>query len=85
MSSRYFGLARQGLVFGAGMSVVSLGAMLSPAVIGGLYHQYGNYDRALQLTMLLCVAGASTILTLAPPTRFEAAPIDGCRGKGDLQ
>jgi MFS family permease len=73
MSSRYFGLARQGLVFGAGMSVVSLGAMLSPAIIGGLYHQYGNYDRALQLTILLCVAAASIILTLAPPTRFEAA------------
>jgi MFS family permease len=73
MSSRYFGLSRQGLVFGAGMSVVSLGAMLSPAIIGALYRQHGNYDRALQLTIILCVAAAAIILTLATPPRFEPA------------
>jgi predicted MFS family arabinose efflux permease len=85
MSSRYFGLARQGLVFGVGMSVVSLGAMLSPAIIGGLYHRYGNYDRALQLSILLCVAAASIMLTLAPPTKLEAAPSMDAAGMGDFQ
>jgi MFS family permease len=74
MSSRYFGLSRQGLVFGAGLSVVSLGAIVSPAIIGALYRQYGNYDRALQLTIALCAVAAAIVMTLAPAPGLESAP-----------
>ncbi len=67
--SRYFDVGRQGAVFGAAVSVFNGGAVLAPALVGGLYAWSGSYGAGLLVSAAGCAISAGIILQLVryPP------------------
>ncbi len=64
LTSRYFGLAHYGKIYGLQYAVFSAGAAMSPPVFGWVYDTAGSYSAAFTFVSVLFVAGAAALLFL---------------------
>jgi MFS family permease len=63
-TSRYFGMAQYGRIYGVLYMVFGIGSAVAPPLYGWVRDTYGNYDRALFVAAIAFVAGALVLLTL---------------------
>lgn len=71
MSSRYFGLANYGLVFGIFISVYGMAIGLGSWLIGRVFDTYGSYAPGLMVLTAAAAVAAALIITLGKPPETE--------------
>ena len=71
LSSRYFGLRRQGQISGIFYALVALGLATGEYGYGLIQSRSGSYDAAILSAIVLLVSGAALVLTLG---RYNYAP-----------
>ena len=64
LTSRYFGLAHYGKLYGLQYSVFGLASGLSPFIFGRIFDRTHSYQLALYTAAVLFVLGAAVLLTL---------------------
>ncbi|MCP3732138.1 MFS transporter [Sphingomonas sp. MG17] len=74
LCARYMGLKSFGVLFGAMVGALSLGAALGPLIAGAFYDQFGSYALFLIVTMAISAATGIAIATLGEPRFGRSAP-----------
>jgi MFS family permease len=70
LTSRYFGLAHYGAIYGGQYVFFSVGAGLAPVAFGRAYDVFGNYENVLIIVAVMSVIGAGLMLTLGRYPKF---------------
>lgn len=74
LTSRYFGMANYGRIYGVIYMPYAIGASLSPLVYGAVRDGTGSYDAMLLAAAVLFAAGGTALLTLGRyPSTFAHA------------
>ena len=77
-SSRFFGKANFGALFGFIIGLVTLGAGVGPMIAGIAFDTFGTYEPALLAAIPLCLMSAGLILSLGRyPESFEQSETPG--------
>jgi MFS family permease len=76
LTSRYFGLAHYGKLYGMQYSVFGLASGLSPFVFGRIFDRTHSYQLALYAAAVLFVVGAAILLTLGRYPTFTVSEPD---------
>ena len=69
--ARYFGMKSYGAIYGTIYGFFALGAGVGPVVFGKFYDKSGSYSSVLQLSAVLLLVGAASLLTLGRYQRFQ--------------
>jgi MFS family permease len=75
LTSRRFGLAAYGRIYGCQLALFSLGAGLAPILMGAAHDRFGSYGGALNIDAVVILIGAVLVGTL----RRGGAPVDALR------
>jgi OFA family oxalate/formate antiporter-like MFS transporter len=73
LTSRYFGLAHYGKLYGLQYSVFGLASGLSPFIFGRIFDRTHSYQLALYTAAVLFLLGAAVLLTLGRYPSFAAS------------
>lgn len=80
LTSRYFGLRRYGVLFGALMGVYAIGIGLGSALAGGVFDSAGTYDPILVALGIGSALAALVVVTLGKPDRRAFLPSQAIPG-----
>jgi predicted MFS family arabinose efflux permease len=69
LTSRYFGQAHYGSIYGVNLTVFAVAAASGPVAAGAAFDRMGSYSPALFVGAAMCVIGSGLLLLLGPYPR----------------
>jgi MFS family permease len=70
--AEYFGRRALGIIMGLTFSVTSIGTVVGPVFVGGMYDIMESYRLAFVITAFISLAAIPLVLSMPRPQRLEA-------------